>query len=113
MLVMIIYFLLASYGYVTALIIYVGYQSTFAFGSYLVRAETILFPKAQLLTFLDVTKQKGYLIGMVLSYLFYKFLDFSFDVQDAHDKVYLLHFLLLVVEIITMLYLYRAFKNTK
>ena len=44
MLSLIIYFLLASYGYTTALIVYIGYQSTFAFGSYLVRAETILLP---------------------------------------------------------------------
>ena len=111
MLVLIVYFLLVSYGYTTALIIYIGYQSTFAFGSYLVRAETILLPKAKLLTFLDVTKQKGYLAGMVLSYLFYKLLDLNFDIQDAHEKVYLLHFLLLIVEIITMLYLYLAFKR--
>ena len=111
MLILIVYFLLVSYGYTTALIIYIGYQSTFAFGSYLVRAETILLPKAKLLTFLDVTKQKGYLAGMVLSYLFYKLLDLNFDIQDAHEKVYLLHFLLLIVEIITMFYLYLAFKR--
>ena len=102
MLMLIAYFLLASYGYTTALIIYIGYQSTFAFGSYLVRAETVLLPRAMLLTFLDVTKQKGYLVGMILSYLFYKFLDLYFHIQDAHEKVYLLHFLLLIVEIITM-----------
>lgn len=113
MLALIVYFLLFSYGYTTALIIYIGYQSTFAFGSYLVRAETILFPKAKLLTFLDVTKQKGYLAGMVLSYLFYKLLDLNFHIQDAHEKVYLLHFLLLIVEIITMIYLYLAFKSPR
>ena len=113
MLILISYFLLVSYGYTTALIIYIGYQSTFAFGSYLVRAETILLPKAKILTFLDVTKQKGYLAGMVLSYLFYKFLDLSFDIQDAHETVYLLHFLLLVIEVITMFYLYLAFTKSK
>ncbi len=110
---LIVYFLLASYGYITALIVYIGYQSTFAFGSYLVRAETILLPKAKLLTFLDVTKQKGYLAGMVLSYLFYKFLELGYHVQDAQEKVYFLHFLLFMIESITMLYLYLAFKDPR
>ena len=73
-LVLICGFLIFSYSYATALFIYIGYQATFTFGSYLVRAETVLLKKAQILTFLDVAKQKGYLVGMGISFLFYKIL---------------------------------------
>jgi 3-methyladenine DNA glycosylase AlkC len=54
---LVLYFLLFSYSYVTALFVYIGYQLTFVFGSYLVRAETILIKRSQILTFLDVAKQ--------------------------------------------------------
>ena len=40
---MLIAFLIFSYSYQTALLIYIGYQITFVFGSYLVRAETLIF----------------------------------------------------------------------
>jgi hypothetical protein len=109
MLLLVLYFLLFSYSYVTALMIYLGYQFTFAFGSYLIRAETILFKRSQILTFLDVTKQKGYLTGMVVSFLFYKGLERFFAISDNTAQVYDLHFLLLAVEIITIIYLLRAF----
>lgn len=111
MLVLVLYFLLFSYSYATALIVYISYQATFSFGSYLVRAETILFKKRKILTFLDVAKQKGYLGGMLLSFLFYKGLEQLFSVHDNAAQVYDLHFLLLAVELITIVYLVRAFKT--
>ncbi len=110
MLMMVGYFLLFSYGYMTAMIIYVGYQLTFSFGSYLVRAETMLLPQRQLLTFLDVAKQKGYLFGMALAYLFYQLLDYGWAISNAQEQVYLLHLLLLVVELVTIFFLRRAFQ---
>ncbi|MBU1642484.1 hypothetical protein KKE54_03920 [bacterium] len=110
MLAMVCYFLLFSYSYTTALIIYVGYQSTFSFGSYLVRAETVLFRRSKILTFLDVAKQKGYLSGLVLSFLFYKTLEYLFAVLQNSEQVYYLHFLLFVVEAVTIIYLLRAFR---
>lgn len=109
MLALVLYFLLFTYSYTTALMVYLGYQFTFAFGSYLVRAETILFPRRQILTFLDVTKQKGYLAGMVVSFLFYKGLEHFYAVTENRLQVYALHFLLLAVELVTILYLLRAF----
>ena len=68
-------FLIFSYSYATALLVYIGYQVTFTFGSYLVRAETVLLKKSKILTFLDVAKQKGYLAGMAISFIFYKLLE--------------------------------------
>jgi len=109
MLALVLYFLLFSYSYATALLIYIGYQATFAFGSYLVRAETIMFKRSKLFTFLDVAKQKGYLTGLIVSFLFYKGLEYFFALTENSEQVYYLHFLLLAVEIVTMIYLVRAF----
>ena len=109
MLALVLYFLLFSYSYTTALMVYIGYQMTFSFGSYLVRAETMLFKRSMVLTFLDVAKQKGYLAGMVLSFLFYKGLEYLFNITENSLQVYDLHFLLLAVELTTIFYLLRAF----
>jgi len=69
-------FLLFKYHYANALFIYASYQVTFMFGGYLMRVETLVLKKTALLSFADVVKQKGYLLGMVLSYGFYKLLDY-------------------------------------
>ena len=111
MLALVLYFLVFSYSYSTALMVYLGYQATFSFGSYLVRAETMLFKRSMVLTFLDVAKQKGYLAGMVISFLFYKGLEYLLDITESSTQVYDLHFLLLAVELITIFYLLRAFKT--
>ena len=111
MLFLIIFFLVFSYSYTTALLIYIGYQVTFAFGSYLIRAETLLLNHPIVLTFLDVAKQVGYLIGMLISYLFYKALELSLQIHDFDTQVYLLHFLLLIAELSTITYLFLAFKK--
>lgn len=111
MLFLILFFLTFSYSYTTALLIYIGYQVTFAFGSYLIRAETLLLNHPKILTFLDVAKQVGYLIGMLIAYLFYKALEFSLKIYDFDTQVYLLHFLLLLAEISTITYLFFAFKK--
>jgi hypothetical protein len=111
MLFLILFFLIFSYSYSTALLIYIGYQITFAFGSYLIRAETLLLNHPKVLTFLDVAKQVGYLIGMLISYLFYKTLESTMQIYDFNTQVYLLHFLLLLAEITTIAYLFLAFKK--
>jgi hypothetical protein len=72
LLLAILYFLFNQYNYQTALIIYIGYQITFIFGSYLIRVETLLLKTDSLLTKLDTAKQLGYLLGMGISYIFYK-----------------------------------------
>ena len=110
-LLFVVYFLLFSYSYMTALLIYIGYQITFIFGSYLVRAETVLIKRTQLISFLDVVKQKGYLIGLGVSYIFYKLLENYLGIDDNQDKVYYLHYLLLLNEILTIYYLLKAFNK--
>jgi hypothetical protein len=112
MLFMVGYFLISPYSYTTALLVYISYQISFMFGSYLVRAETIFLNRLQILSFLDVTKQKGYLVGLAVSYLFYKILEY-FGTTDNQMQVYYLHFGLFVLEIDVIYFLWKAFKNRK
>lgn len=111
LLMVLLYFLLFSYSYVTALIFYIGYQITFVFGSYLIRAETLFLKKAKALELVDVAKQKGYLIGMFLSYLFYQFIERFFDVKDKQEQVYDIHFFLLLVQVSVIFYLLKSFRK--
>ncbi|NPA73792.1 MAG: hypothetical protein GXO12_03700 [Epsilonproteobacteria bacterium] len=106
----VIFFLLFKYSYMSALVVYLGYQLTFVFGSYLVRMETVALKKTVLLSFADIMKQKGYLVGLVVSYLFYKTLDF-FGIIDKQTQVYYLHFILLVLEIIILILVYKSFEK--
>ncbi len=110
LLLAILYFLLFPYTYQTALLVYIGYQTTFVFGSYLVRAETLLLSSDALLTRLDTAKQLGYLIGMALSYFFYKLIAL-YGIQSNQDKVYDLHYLLLIAEVIVIWLILKSFKK--
>ncbi len=112
LLLAILYFLYHSYSYQTALLMYIGYQVTFVFGSYLVRAETLLLKTDTLLTRLDTAKQLGYLIGMGASYLFYKVIN-AYHINDNQTQVYDLHFLLLLVEVIVIILILKSFKKSK
>ena len=113
LLVMVVYFLLFSYSYQTALMIYIGYQLSFVFGSYLVRAETLALKKDKILTFVDVAKQAGYLIVLAISLLFYKVLEYLFDIIDNQLQVYNLHYLLVVVEVLIIYLLVKSFSKVK
>jgi len=110
LLLAIVYFLYHSYNYQTALMMYIGYQITFVFGSYLIRAETLLLKTDTLLTQLDTAKQLGYLLGMGVSYLFYKVVKI-YGVESNQSQVYDLHFLLLAVEIIVIFLIIKSFKK--
>jgi predicted MFS family arabinose efflux permease len=110
MLLIIAYFILNPYNYMSALIVYIGYQLTFVFGSYLIRAETMILKKDKLLTMVDSAKQIGYLTGMAGSYIFYKVLSYL-GVSDKKDQVYDLHFLLFVCEVAVIWFLLRSFKK--
>lgn len=103
------YFLLFSFNYTSALLYYISYQASFIFGSYLVRAETLFLKKSTLLTFVDVAKQKGYLAGMALSYLFYKFLEFGLHVSDKNMQVYGMNLVLFINELVIIFFLIRSF----
>jgi len=110
LLLAIIYFLIHEYNYQTALMMYVGYQVTFVFGSYLIRVETILLKTDALLTKVDTAKQLGYLLGMGSSYLIYKLLT-QLNIHTAQEQVYFLHYLLLAVEGIVIFLIYKSFKK--
>lgn len=111
LLAIICFFIIFSYSYTTALVVYVGYQATFAFGAYLMRAETIFLKKTKLLQMVDIVRQKGYLTGMLASYLFYKFEIYVLHVKSHKAQVYDIHFLLLIVEVIIIYYILKAFKR--
>ncbi len=107
----VLYFLFFSYSYASAFLFYASYQFTFIFGSYLMRAETLFLKKSMLLSLIDVTKQKGYLAGMLFSYLFYKFLEFAFVITDKEEQVYAMHFLLLIIQLFIIAFLVKSFNK--
>ncbi len=111
-LAMILGFLAHPYTWITAMLVYAGYQITFSFGSYLVRAETLALDDDELLRRVDTAKQIGYLLGMALSWSFYKILELR-GITDAQAKVYDLHWLLLLVEIIILAFLIKSFKKNR
>ena len=55
-------------------------------------------------------KQAGYLLGLVLSFVFYRSLDIFFMIKANQEKVYDIHFVLLVVEILIIILLVRSFR---
>jgi len=111
LLVAMLYFIYASYSYQTALMLYIGYQVTFVFGSYLVRVETLLLQSDALLTKVDTAKQLGYLLGMGLSYLFYKLL-IHYGIENAQEQVFVLHYILIVLELVVISLVFKSFKRS-
>ncbi len=105
-----LYFLYASYNYQTAILLYVGYQVTFLFGNYLIRAETLLLQTDKLLTKLDTAKQLGYLAGMGIAYLIYKAFAY-YGIENPQDQVYDLHFILITVELVVIVLIWKSFKR--
>lgn len=106
-----LYFMYTSYTYQTALLLYIGYQMTFLFGNYLIRAETLLLQTDTLLTKLDTAKQLGYLLGMGVSYIIYKLFE-HYGLKDPQEQVYTLHFLLLLIEFLLIILIIKSFKKT-
>ena len=101
--------LIFSFSYAISLAIYVIYQITFSFGSYLVRTETMLFNEKEIISKLDVIKQQGTLIGMGFSFVFYKLIENYLLIDDNETQVYYVHFVLLIVQIITIVFLTNSF----
>ena len=95
-----------------ALFIYLGYQFTFALGSYLVRCETLLFVENKRLTQLDIAKQTAYLVGMAASWLAYQVFETQFQMIDKATQVSAIHWPLLLVEIMIIFCLTLAFQRS-
>jgi len=96
-----------------ALFIYLGYQFTFALGSYLVRCETLLFVDQQRLTQLDIAKQVAYLVGMGASWVAYQILATTFEISSKVVQVTTLHWPLLGIEIAIIVCLICAFRTAR
>ena len=109
----IVAFLLFSFNYQIALMVYIGYQITFMFGSYLIRGETLILKKDRILTLVDMAKQFGYLVGLLLSYLFYKAIEYQFQIIDNQSQVFYIHYLLLLIESLVIIFLIRSFEKFK
>tara|TARA_Y100001978_G_scaffold203160_1_gene227126 strand:+ start:3058 stop:3645 length:588 start_codon:yes stop_codon:yes gene_type:complete len=101
--------LIFSFSYAISLAIYVIYQITFSFGSYLVRTETMLFNEKEIISKLDVIKQQGTLIGMGFSFVFYKLIENYLLIDDNETQVYYVHFVLVIVQLITIVFLTNSF----
>jgi len=120
MLLTVISFLFLGYSLTSALLIYCGYQLTFIFGGYLVRAETLVTHRKELLSKIDMLKQLGYLVGLGASFLFYKVLDmatfyFSYsgylDITVPNDQIIILHYFLILLQSIILLLVISSFKK--
>ena len=92
-----------------ALFVYIGYQITFSLGNYLVRCETLLMVSVDQLRKLDVAKQAGYLLGMGAAWAIYSALASGAHMEERTEQVVALHWVLVVVEILVILGLWRAF----
>ena len=109
MLLTIITFLLLQYCLTSALLIYMGYQLTFIFGGYLVRAETLVAKDKVLLGKIDVNKQIGYLVGLGASFLFYKALEYGFEITDPKIQISILHYFLISLQAFIIFLLITSF----
>ena len=111
MLLTVISFLLLEFSLLSALLIYCGYQLTFIFGGYLVRAETLVTQRKELLSKIDVNKQIGYLVGLGASFLFYKMLDMGIEITDKKEQIILLHYFLIILQSIILMLVISSFKK--
>jgi hypothetical protein len=111
MLLTIITFLLLQYSLTSALLIYMGYQLTFIFGGYLVRAETLVAKDKELIGKIDVNKQIGYLVGLGASFLFYKALEYGFEITNSKTQISILHYFLISLQTLIILLLVSSFSK--
>lgn len=110
MLLTLIIYLVMGVGLYSALLIYSGYQLTFIFGGYLVRAETLVAHKKELLKKIDMSKQIGYLVGLGLSTLYYLGAEYFLDMKDSVDQITLLHCLLIGLQAVIVVSVIDSFK---
>ena len=111
MLLTVISFLVLGYSLTSALLIYCGYQLTFIFGGYLVRAETLVTHRKELLSKIDMLKQAGYLVGLGASILFYKVLDMGLEITVPNDQIIVLHYVLILLQSVILLLVISSFKK--
>lgn len=103
----ILFFLSTEFSYQSALLMYIGYQITFIFSSYLIRAETLFLSETYMLIRIDTVKQIGTLIGMAVAYVFYQFLEEKTNIE----QVYTMHYILTTIQVIVIFLVYRSFED--
>jgi hypothetical protein len=111
MLIWIIFFLIYPYSYQVALLIYIARSVTFLFGDFLGRAETIFLNKTEILSSIDVFKQLGNISGMIFSVLFYKWIEQTYLIFDNESKVYYIHFLLVLLQVVIIFLVFKSFQR--
>ena len=111
MLISLLVFLICKISFVSALAIYCLYQLTFIFGGYLVRAETLVANDKDYLGKIDVFKQLGYLIGLTVSYFYYKIVENFFLITEAEYQINLIHYPLLLLQLSVILFLSFSFRK--
>ena len=112
MILTIITFIILEYSLASALLIYIGYQFTFIFGGYLVRAETLVANDKELLSKIDINKQIGYIVGLGASFLFYKALEYGFEINDKKAQISILHYLLISLQATIIILLINSFSKS-
>jgi hypothetical protein len=111
MLITVIIFIFLQFSLVSALLIYIGYQFTFTFGGYLIRAETLVANDKELLGKIDFNKQLGYLVGLGASFVFYYTLKNGFEIVDPESQIMILHYLLIILQVLIVLFLKASFSR--
>lgn len=111
MLFTVIIFVLLQFSLVSALLIYIGYQFTFTFGGYLVRAETLVAQDKELLGKIDISKQLGYLFGLGASFLFYETLKYGIEIIESKEQIIILNYILIVLQCFIIFFLIISFSR--
>ena len=111
MLITLLIFIFWKISLVSALLIYIGYQFTFTFGGYLVRAETLVASNKELLGKIDFNKQLGYLVGLGASFIFYYTLNNGLEIIDTIAQITVLHYLLILLQVSIVLFLIASFSK--
>lgn len=105
------FFLLFEFSYKIALLIYISRSITFLFGDYLGRAETHLIQRKQIFSFIDINRQMGMIVGMIIAVIFYYILEKIYLISDNQSKVYYIHFFLYIIEFIIIYLLVKSFRK--
>ena len=104
-LLILLIFLVFSYSYSTALTVYIGYQLK----AYSALLKEHIFKEDHILTKIDVAKQIGYLVGLAISFAFYKIAEYFQWLSNKEDQVYYIHFVLIAIELMVIYFLIKAF----
>jgi hypothetical protein len=111
MLITAVIFIFLQISLLSALLIYIGYQFTFTFGGFLIRAETLIANDKELLGKIDFNKQLGYLVGLGASFVFYYTLKNGFEIVEPKSQIIILHYLLIILQVLIVLFLQASFSR--